>query len=73
MPALPAACAAPSTDGRDTEPVVTSVNDRAVRISVKHVAMIICRTRRWETLAVEYDIGRVVDSYVDAPGECAQD
>ncbi|MPZ32394.1 MAG: hypothetical protein GEV13_15580 [Rhodospirillales bacterium] len=58
-------------DGRDTEPVVTSVDDRTVRISVKHVAMIICRTGRWETLAVEYDIGRVVHTYVNPPGECA--
>src|SRR5215213_11436523 len=60
----------PMNDGRDTEPVVTSVDDRAVRISVKHVAMIICRTGRWETLAVEYDIGRVVHTYVNPPGEC---
>ncbi|MPZ32395.1 MAG: hypothetical protein GEV13_15585 [Rhodospirillales bacterium] len=58
---------------RDAEPVITAVDDRTIRISVKHVAMIICRTRRWETLAVEYDIGRVIDSYVDPPGECAQD
>jgi len=63
----------PMNDGRDTEPVVTSVDDRAVRISVKHVAMIICRTGRWETLAVEYDIGRVVHTYVNPPGECTQD
>src|SRR5882757_6301107 len=32
----------PMNDGWDTEPVVTSVDDRTVRISVKHVAMIIC-------------------------------
>lgn len=58
---------------RDAEPVVTTVDDRTVRISVKHVATIICRTGRWETLAVEYDIGRVANTYVDPPGECTQD
>lgn len=62
-----------SDGSRDAEPVVTSIDDRTVRISVKHVAMIICLTRRWETLAVEYDIGRVVRSYVNPPGECPRD
>jgi hypothetical protein len=63
----------PMSDGRNTEPVVTSVDDRTVRISVKHIAMIICRTKRWETLAVEYDVGRVVHTYVNPPGECPRD
>jgi len=64
----------PMSDGsRDAEPVITPIDDRTVRISVKHVAMIICRTGRWETLAVEYDIGRVVHTYVDPPGECTRD
>jgi hypothetical protein len=58
---------------RDAEPVVTSIDDRTIRISVKHVAMIICRTGRWETSTVEYDIGRVVYTYVDPPGACGQD
>lgn len=58
---------------RDAEPVIMSVDDRTIRISVKHVAMIICRTGRWEVLAVEYDIGRVVDAYVDPPGACPRD
>ncbi len=58
---------------RDAEPVITSIDDRTIRISVKHVAMIICRTGRWEALAVEYDIGRVVDTYIDSPGECPRD
>jgi hypothetical protein len=58
---------------RDAEPVVTTVDDRTIRISVKHIAMIICRSKHWEGLTIEYDIGRVVDNYVDPPGECAQD
>ncbi len=62
-----------SDGSRDAEPVVTSIDDRTVRISVKHVAMIICLTRRWETLAVEYDIGRVARNYVNPPGECPRD
>ncbi|CAN5814744.1 hypothetical protein BH11PSE3_BH11PSE3_36490 [soil metagenome] len=63
----------PTNEGRDTEPVITPIDDRAIRISVKHVAMIICRNRRWNSLTVEYDIGRVFDTYVTPPGECAQD
>lgn len=64
----------PMHDGsRDAEPVVTPVDDRTIRISVKHIAMIICRSKHWEGLAIEYDIGRVVHTYVDPPGECAQD
>lgn len=58
---------------RDAEPVVTFIDDRTVRISVKHIAMIICRTSRWETVDVEYDVGRVVYAYINPPGECAQD
>lgn len=58
---------------RDAEPVVAAVDDRTIRISVKHIAMIICRTGHWQTLVVDCDIGRVVDSYVDPPGECPRD
>jgi hypothetical protein len=60
---------------RDAEPIVTSVDDRTIRISVKHVAMIICHSKRWEALAIEYDIGRVVDEPDDGkpPGECPRD
>ena len=57
---------------RDAEPTVTSVDDRTIRISVKHIATIICLSRRWETLAIEYDIGRVVDTDDGKPpGECS--
>lgn len=57
---------------RDAEPVVTPVDDRTVRISVKHVAMVICRAERWDTLAIEYGIGRVVEGD-PSPRECVQD
>jgi hypothetical protein len=59
---------------RDAEPIITSIDDRTIRVSVKHVAMIICRSRRWEALAVEYDIGRVVDpDEGKPPDECPRD
>lgn len=66
----------PMYDGsRDAEPIVTSIDDRTIRISVKHVGMIICRSGRWEALAIEYDIGRVADEPDDGkpPGECPRD
>lgn len=64
----------PMHDGsRDGEPVVTSIDDRTIRISVKHIEKVICRAARWETLAVEYDIGRAFYTYLNPPGECAQD
>jgi hypothetical protein len=60
-----------SDGSRDAEPVVTSLDDHTIRISVKHIAAIICSSRRWETLAIEYDIGRVVDTDDGKPpGEC---
>jgi hypothetical protein len=60
-----------SDASRDAEPVVEAVDDRTVRISVKHVAMIICRSTRWGPLAVEYNIGRVVRAGDGSPqGEC---
>jgi hypothetical protein len=60
---------------RDAEPTITTLDDRTIRISVRHVAMIICRSGRWDALAVEYDIGRVVDEPDGGkpPGECARD
>jgi hypothetical protein len=57
---------------RDAEPVVTPVDDRTTRISVKHIARLICRAERWEALAIEYDIGRVVEGDL-SPRECIQD
>lgn len=58
----------------DAHPVVELVDDWTIRITVKHVAMIICRSRQWEALAVEYNIGRVVDTDdAKPPGECVQD
>ncbi len=62
-----------SDGSRDAEPVITPIDDRTVRISVKHVAMIICLARRWETVTVEYDIGRVVHDSVDPPRDCPRD
>lgn len=58
---------------RDAEPVITFIEDRTVRISVKHVAMIVCRSRRWDTLAIEYDIGRIVVEAYDGPSDCTED
>lgn len=62
-------------EGSRGEPFITSIDDRTIRVSVKHVAMIICRSRRWEAFAIEYDIGRVVDEPDDGkpPGECPRD
>jgi hypothetical protein len=57
-------------DSQDAEPVIAFVDDRTVRISVKHVAMVICRSRHWENLTVEYDIGRIVVEAYDGPPEC---
>ena len=57
----------------DAEPVVTTVDEHTIGISVKHIAMIICRSKHWEGAAIEYNIGRVVDDYVDPPRECAKD
>jgi hypothetical protein len=60
-------------DSRDAEPVIEPSVDNTVRISVKHVAMIICQSTHRETLAVAYDIGRVVRSSGRPLGECAQE
>lgn len=55
---------------RDAEPVITSTDDRTIRISVKHVAMIICRRGQRENLTIEYDIARIVVEAYDGPPEC---
>ena len=70
-----ASCQRMADGSRDAEPTVTTVDDRTIRISVKHVAMIVCRSRQWQSLIVEYDIGRVVDEPDDGkpPGECPRD
>ena len=60
-------------DSRDAEPVIEPSVDGTVRISVKHLAMIICQSTRWETLAVAYDIGRVVDFPGGPWPECPHD
>jgi hypothetical protein len=63
-----------SDGSRDAEPVVTPLDDRTIRISVKHVATIICGSRRWETLAIEYEVGRVVRTDEGKPpGQCPRD
>ena len=58
---------------RDAEPVIALVDGRTARISVKHVGSIICRNGHWDTLAVEYDIGRIVDFPGGPWPECPQD
>jgi hypothetical protein len=58
---------------RDAEPVIVPTDDGAVRISVKHVAAIICQSRHWDTLAVTYDVGRVVDFPGGPWPECPAD
>jgi hypothetical protein len=55
---------------RDAEPVITSTDDRTIRISVKHVATIICRSGQWENQTIEYDIARIVVEAYDGPPEC---
>ena len=54
----------------DALPVVTPIDDRTVQISVKHVASIVCRTGKWRTLAVRYNVGVVVDPGDGLPGGC---
>jgi len=56
----------------DALPVVTSIDEHTVQISVKHVASIVCRTGKWGTLAVRYNIGLVVDPGEGLPGGCDQ-
>lgn len=56
----------------DAEPIITPVDDRTIRISVKHTGMLICRAERWEAFVIEYDIGRVVEGD-PSPRECVQD
>ena len=56
----------------DALPVVTSVDEHTVQISVKHVASIVCRTDKWGTLAVRYNIGLVVDPGDGLPRGCDQ-
>lgn len=58
---------------RDAEPVITPVDDRAVRFSVKHVGAIICQSRHWGAVVIQYDIGRVVDASLTPSGECIGD
>ena len=59
---------------RDAEPDVIPIGDRAIRIAVKHIAEVICRNGSWETLTIEYDIGRIVDTDPGKPpGECPRD
>jgi hypothetical protein len=60
-------------DSRDAEPAVTLVDDRTVRIAVKYVAEIICKSRNWDALAVKYDIGCVVDTDGNPPAACVRD
>jgi hypothetical protein len=57
---------------RNAEPTITPIDDRIIRISVKHVAEIICQSRRWGAWTIEYDIGRVVDDF-GPPRECLQE
>ena len=56
----------------DALPVVTPVDEHTVQISVKHVASIVCRTDKWGTLAVRYNIGLVVDPGDGLPRGCDQ-
>jgi hypothetical protein len=53
-------------------PVVTSVGEHTVQISVKHVASIVCRTDKWGTLAIRYNVGLVFDPGDGLPGGCDQ-
>lgn len=55
---------------RDAEPIITSTDDRTIRISVKHVASINCRSGRWKNQTVEYDIGRIIVEAYDGSPEC---
>ena len=54
----------------DALPIITTVDERTAKITVKHVASIICRTGKWQTLTIDYSIGRVVDAGEGAPNEC---
>jgi len=54
----------------DAEPVLSPGANGGVRISVKHVAEIVCLRWHWGGLEIEYDIGRVVDTEPWPPPEC---
>ena len=56
----------------DALPVVTPIDEQTVQISVKHIASIVCRTDKWGTLAVRYNVGVVVDPGDGLPGGCDQ-
>ena len=52
-------------------PVITSIDEHTIQISVSRVSSIVCRRDKWETLTVKYDIGGV--TYPDSraqPDEC---
>jgi hypothetical protein len=57
--------------GFDAVPTITSLDEHTVRISIRRVPTIFCRSEKWQTLTVKYDIG-VVDypARSGEPDEC---
>ena len=48
-------------------PIITSIGEHAIQISVLRVSSIFCRKEKWETLTVKYDIG-----VIEYPGKSGE-
>lgn len=57
----------------EAEPVITAIDDQTVRIYVKYVWSVICSTRRWGPLVVQYEFGVVGDPNDGPAAECRED
>jgi hypothetical protein len=53
----------------DEIPIIRSIGDDTVQISIPSVPFIYCQRDRWETLVIKYDIG-VVENHLSRPDEC---
>jgi hypothetical protein len=52
-------------------PIITSIGEHTVQISVSRVSSIFCRSDKWDALTVKYDIGSVEYPGVQSqPPEC---
>jgi hypothetical protein len=57
--------------GYDAIPSIAAVDEHTVQISIWRVPQILCRSEKWQTLTVKYDIGVVEYPGVHAqPPEC---
>jgi hypothetical protein len=59
------------TRGANPVPIITSIDEHTVQISLSSVGAIACRRDRWGPLTIKYDIGAVEYPSVHAqPPEC---